>query len=213
MIDKICDKLMKRIRAKMPEVDDERAEVIKYGLEVLIGEIPKAFILLGIAGILGIFRYTLISFFIVSIYRTFSGGIHLKSHISCIIGTFVLYCGTVILSKYIIFQSITIKILVSVIIYIYSITVIILYAPADTENIPILIKKDRKRKKIISFIIATLMLYLTFLIEERVISNICIWGMLLQSLSISKGAYKLFKVKFGYLEYIKNEKNAQKRFL
>ena len=32
MIDKICDKLMKRIRAKMPEVDDERAEVIKYGL-------------------------------------------------------------------------------------------------------------------------------------------------------------------------------------
>ena len=37
MIDKICDKLIKRIRVKMPEVDDERAEVIKYGLELIIG--------------------------------------------------------------------------------------------------------------------------------------------------------------------------------
>ena len=44
MIDKICDKLMKRIRAKMPEVDDERAEVIKYGLELIIWELPKMFL-------------------------------------------------------------------------------------------------------------------------------------------------------------------------
>ena len=49
MIDKICDKLMKRIRAKMPEVDDERAEVIRYGLELIIGELPKMFLLFIIA--------------------------------------------------------------------------------------------------------------------------------------------------------------------
>ena len=58
MIDKICDKLMKRIRAKMPEVDDERAEVIKYGLELIIGEVPKFFITLCIAWIFGVFKYT-----------------------------------------------------------------------------------------------------------------------------------------------------------
>ena len=65
MIDKICDKLMKRIRAKMPEVDDERAEVIKYGLELIIGELPKMFLLFIIAWLLGIFKYALISFAII----------------------------------------------------------------------------------------------------------------------------------------------------
>ena len=31
---------------EMPEVDDERAEVINYGLQLVIGEIPKTFVLI-----------------------------------------------------------------------------------------------------------------------------------------------------------------------
>ena len=46
MIDKICTFLTNRIRKEMPEIDDERAEVINYGLQLVIGEIPKTFILL-----------------------------------------------------------------------------------------------------------------------------------------------------------------------
>ena len=33
MIDKFCAYLTKKIRKEMPEVDDERAEVIMYGLQ------------------------------------------------------------------------------------------------------------------------------------------------------------------------------------
>lgn len=36
MIDKICEFLTNRIRKQMPEIDDERAEVINYGLQNLI---------------------------------------------------------------------------------------------------------------------------------------------------------------------------------
>ena len=49
MIDKICEFLTKQIRKEMPEVDDEKAEVINYGLQNVVGEIPKIFITLGIA--------------------------------------------------------------------------------------------------------------------------------------------------------------------
>ena len=35
MIDKFCAYLTKKIRKEMPEVDDERAEVIMYGLQTL----------------------------------------------------------------------------------------------------------------------------------------------------------------------------------
>ena len=44
MVDKICDFLTNKIRNKMPDVNDERAEVINYGIHLIVGEIPKTFI-------------------------------------------------------------------------------------------------------------------------------------------------------------------------
>ncbi len=208
MIDKICDKLMKRIRAKMPEVDDERAEVIKYGLELIIGELPKMFLLFIIAWLLGIFKYALISFAIILPYKLVSGGVHLKTHIGCILGTSLFYCGNVFISKYINIPDIKNQIIFSAIILTFAIIMISLYAPADTENVPILRKKERAKKKIISYIIVTTMIIISFLVKDRVISNMFRVGVLLQSIMISKLTYNIFKVKFGYLEYIKTQKNA-----
>lgn len=208
MIDKICDKLMKRIRAKMPEVDDERAEVIRYGLELIIGELPKMFLLFIIAWLLGIFKYALISFAIILPYKLVSGGVHLKTHIGCILGTSLLYCGNVFISKYINIPDIKNQIIFSAIILTFAIIMISLYAPADTENVPILRKKERAKKKIISYIIVTAMIIISFLVKDRVISNMFRVGVLLQSIMISKLTYNIFKVKFGYLEYIKTQKNA-----
>lgn len=208
MIDKICDKLMKRIRAKMPEVNDERAEVIKYGLELIIGELPKMFLLFIIAWLLGIFKYALISFAIILPYKLVSGGVHLKTHIGCILGTSLLYCGNVFISKYINIPDIKNQIIFSAIILIFAIIMISLYAPADTENVPILRKKERAKKKIISYIIVTSMIIISFFVKDKVISNMFRVGVLLQSIMISKLTYNIFKVKFGYLEYIKTQKNA-----
>ncbi|HJJ11013.1 MAG TPA: accessory gene regulator B family protein [Clostridiaceae bacterium] len=208
MIDKICDKLIKRIRAKMPEVDDERAEVIKYGLELIIGELPKMFLLFVIAWLFGIFKYALISFAIILPYKLVSGGVHLKTHIGCILGTSLLYCGNVFISKYINIPDIKNQIIFSAIILIFAIIMISLYAPADTENVPILRKKERAKKKIISYIIVTSMIIISFFVKDKVISNMFRVGVLLQSIMISKLTYNIFKVKFGYLEYIKTQKNA-----
>ena len=208
MIDKICDKLMKRIRAKMPEVDDEKAEVINYGLELLIGEVPKIFIFLLIGWILGILKYSIISLIILLPYRDFSGRVHLKTHIGCMIGTVLFYCGNAYISKIITFPNITCKIIFSAVVLIFSIIMITIYAPADTENVPILRKKDRKIKKICSYITVVIMTVAAILIKNQIISNMIIIGMLLQSAMITKIAYSIFKVKFGYLEYIKTQKNA-----
>ena len=192
----------------MPEVDDERAEVIKYGLELIIGELPKMFLLFIIAWLLGIFKYALISFAIILPYKLVSGGVHLKTHIGCILGTSLLYCGNVFISKYINITDIKNQIIFSAIILIFAIIMISLYAPADTENVPILRKKERAKKKIISYIIVTAMIIISFLVKDRVISNMFRVGVLLQSIMISKLTYNIFKVKFGYLEYIKTQKNA-----
>lgn len=208
MIEKICNVLMKRIRKKMPEVDDERAEVIEYGLEIIIGEVPKIILLIIIACIFNIFKYTMIALIVVFPYRYFAGGIHLKTHLGCIIGTSVFYFGNIFISKILVTYNVNMGIIPLIIGMIFSMIMISLYAPADTENIPILRKKDRMKKKICSYISVIVMAIVSIIVKDKVISNICIIGMIFQSLAISKIAYDFFKIKLGYAEYIKEKNNA-----
>ena len=77
-----------------------------------------------------------------------------------------------------------------------------LYAPADTENVPILRKKDRKLDRILSYIILTVTLIIGGLINNNTISNIIILGMLIQSMMISRIAYKITNNKYGHEVYI-----------
>lgn len=204
MIEKLCEFLTKKIRKSMPEITDERAEVINYGLQLVIGEVPKTFIMLLIAYLLGILELSILAFLIISPYRMFSGGFHLKTHIGCIIGTTLFYCGNVMLSKVIVLSQIP-KIIFTVAVWAFSMWMIKLYAPADTENIPIISKKIRKTKKIMSYITLTLTLLVGVIIKDSVISNMFIFGSLIQTLAITRLMYKLTNNKYGYEEYCKNE--------
>ncbi len=200
MIDKICTFLTKRIRKEMPEIDDERAEVINYGLQNIVGEIPKILLLFIIATVLGMLKEVLFMFIVLTPYRGASGGFHLKTHLGCILGTTAFYCGIVFLSQHIVLENITKYILIGII-WIFGMIMIKLYAPADTENVPILSKKDRKKKKTIAYITFSIGLIVAFFIQNNVISNILIFGNLLQTLTITKFAYRLTKNKYGYEVY------------
>ncbi|MBR0490912.1 MAG: accessory gene regulator B family protein [Clostridia bacterium] len=200
MIDKICEFLTNKIRKEMPEIDDERAEVINYGLQNIIGEIPKIFITLGIALIFGIFDLTFYTFLLIMPYKAFSGGFHLQTHIGCIICTTAMYCGIALLSKYIVLTEIAKYILIPLI-WVFGMWMVKLYAPADTENVPILRKKDRRKKQILSYIALTIGLAVALLIPYGEIANILIFGSFIQTLCITKFVYKITNNKYGYEVY------------
>ena len=200
MIDTICTFLTNRIRKEMPEIDDERAEVINYGLQNIVGEIPKTFLVFIIAFILGMLKEVLFMFIVLTPYRGASGGFHLKTHLGCIVGTTAFYCGIVLLSQHVILDDITKYILIGIS-WIFGMFMIKLYAPADTENVPILSKKDRKKKQMIAYITYSIGLMAALLIQNNVISNILLFGNLLQTLTITKLAYRLTKNKYGYEVY------------
>ena len=145
MIDKICEYLTSRIRKEMPDIDDEQAEVIMYGIQLIIGEIPKVFSVFIIGAILGLWWQTLVAFWILLPYKYASGGFHLKTHIGCFIGTNLIYCGNAYLSTIVHLPTYT-KIIFIVLNLIIGIIMIHKYAPADTVNLPILTKKERKMK-------------------------------------------------------------------
>lgn len=200
MIDKFCAYLTKKIRKEMPEVDDERAEVIMYGLQNIIGELPKGIIILIIAYILGIFKLTVISILIIAPYRCVSGGVHMKTHIGCIIYTLLLYSGSSLLGKYIVLTG-NVKIMLAIAIWIFCMMMIKLYAPADTENLPILRKKERKQKQILSYIIITSEILIAIFIKNTTISGIIIFGDFIQTLTITRIAYRVTHNKYGHEIY------------
>ena len=76
-----------------------------------------------------------------------------------------------------------------------------LYAPADTENVPILSKRERKQKKLLSYIFLSIALLAATLIPNNEISNILILGYFVQSITITRFAYKLTCNKYGYEVY------------
>ncbi len=208
MIEKLCYKLTKDIQNKMPDVDDERAEIINYGLQLIIGEIPKMFVIIVIAYICRVLKLTILALLFIMPYKSFSGGVHLKTHIGCIIATSFFYIGNALLSKYIIIEPIYIKYILIALIWIFSITMIKLYAPADTEAVPILRKKDRRLKKILSYLTMTLTLLIAIFTTNSTIANLLIFGTALQTISITRFMYKLTNNKYGYEEYIKAKKST-----
>ena len=206
MVEKFCIFLVNKMRKENPVIDDERAEIICYGLQLLLGEVPKMFITLIVAYMLGIFRLTIIMVLVLMPYRVFSGGFHLHTHIGCIISTTLYYCCIPKISIYFYFNSQT-KLIFVLCALIFGIIIIKRYAPADTENVPILQEKERKQKKILSYITYILGLTIALFIKDNVVSNIIIFGYIMQTLMITPIAYKLTKNKYGYEVY--NDKTSE----
>ena len=154
-----------------------------------------------IAYILGVFKLTVIAFLSVTLYRAFSGGVHAKTHIACIISTNLFYIGNVFLSKWLVYDNEIIKYILILGVWIFSMIMIKLYAPADTENLPILRKKERRNKKILSYISMTATLIIAAFVKDSVISNIMIFGILFQTILITRFVYKITNNRYGHEVY------------
>lgn len=201
MIDRFCDFIMKKIKENLENVDEEKELVINFGVRLIFGELPKILILFIIGFILGIGPYTLILFLLLAPYRSFTGGFHLKTHLGCMITTSILYLVPILLAKYIdISQSYILYIMVTLV-GILSTFIISKYAPADTENIPILSKKERKSKKIKAYVSLVILLIIIALSPNQIISWMLIYGIILQNLTVIPIAYKLTNTKHGYEVY------------
>lgn len=200
MIDKLCLFLTNKIRKEMPEVDDERAEIINYGIHLIVGEIPKIFLVLLIAYFLGVLKYTVLMVLMLLPYRACSGGFHLKTHIGCIVSTTLFYVGVPKISNYFIFYN-PLKLILIIAIWSFGIIMISKYAPADTENVPILRKSERKQKKILSYIFLTVGLLAVIFIKNNEVSNILILSNFIQTIMITPVAYKITNNKYGIEVY------------
>lgn len=72
----------------------ERASVLAYGLELLLGEISKITVLYVLAALLGILPTTVMVNLSTISFRLVSGGKHSASHLGCLITTLIVFLST-----------------------------------------------------------------------------------------------------------------------
>lgn len=177
---------------KNTSTSEEDLEKIDYGMQIIIIDIYHSILLFVSAYFLGIFMYTLIAYVFFAILRTFASGVHANSTLTCCIVSFTFFFGNVYLSL-----NTPKNIVVISIVFLVSLILIFLYAPADTEERPLVSKKLRKSLKIKSALVVIIFYIAALLIKSNVYANLITYSVLEEAFIITPLAYKLFNKKYA----------------
>lgn len=195
MVDAVSSRLTGLIKSNVPDIDEEKAEIINYGIRSMLSEISKTIIVLLIAYALGVVNYVIAAIIGYAVYRNFAGGFHAPTHLICLSTSMILIFTNVYFSILITSTSINLYIIYAMI-FIFNYIVIYLYAPADVEQKPILSKKLRKKLKRGSFIVvAVIFIFSIFVVTDPVLRNILIFATLAESLAQLPISYKIMRCK------------------
>lgn len=194
---KFLDNSIKKIQKKYPEYNEDKLEIISYGLEALYVLISKTVVIFLIALILGIFKDVFLVFLFYGIIRTTAFGMHAEKSSHCYIMSITLFIGAALLCRYVEI-SFYIKLIVSIL----SFITFIIYAPADTYKRPLLNAKKRKIYKLMTIINSLVYIILIIILREKSISDYLMVGLLDASLMIHPITYRLFQLPYNnYKEY------------
>ena len=194
---KFLEGSINRIKKKYPEYDDEKLEVIAYGLEAMYIMITKTIVIFGIALLLGVIKEVFLILIFYNIIRTTAFGMHAKKSSHCYIISIVLFIGLGLVCKYV-----DINLYVKLITAGISFITLVIYAPADTYKRPLLNAKKRKTYKIITIINSLIYIILIIILRDKEISNYLMMGILDASLMIHPLTYRMFQLPYNnYKEY------------
>lgn len=198
---KILDYCINIIKNKYPYYDDEKIEIINYGLESLYLTFTKIFFILFLSIVLGILKNVILLIIFYNIIRFTAFGMHAKKSWHCLIISSTMFIGGVYICEYV-FIPFILKVILSLI----CILLIFKYAPADTEKRPIINIKRRKMYKVLSILLSGIFATLIVIFNESLISNYLLLGLVWATIMILPISYKLFDLPYNnYKRYNLNE--------
>ena len=151
MINKLSTILSEGIGLRLNSSDNEK-EIYAYSIEVLISLLIN-FIILSITACILKKTVELIAFIVFfSSLRSYAGGYHSKTHIECITISFCIFIISALSSTYFIEYG-------KIILYLgitFSIIMVFVLAPAESENKPLSKKKYKKYRTLSRIIVIAL---------------------------------------------------------
>ena len=146
------------VRNEVIKSEDE--EVYEYGLQLLLSTVFNGILALVLAIISGTLWQCICYLAVFILIRKSAGGFHAKTHLGCCCILAVVLSLFIVFIKFVptyTYAAITVFAVV------FSVSVILLFAPLEHENKPIS-DKDKKRLKKISIIYAILISFIIFLL-------------------------------------------------
>ena len=180
------NKIVDYIKKYKSFITAEDEEILRYGIQIYYFNISKLLILFVASIILDIFKETCTVFILIAVLKRFAYGFHADTFRSCMAITFMNIFGIVYLSR--LFFIPMIKIMLAII----SLILFALYAPADTEERPLVDSRKRLKLKIKTVSIAGLYFVLSFFTDE-VLSNMLILSLIFIGFNTCPVMYILFK--------------------
>lgn len=172
-------------------LSEDEIEKINYGLMILISNSFKLFVILLIAALLGVFKLALITFFVFGILRTFAGGVHAKTSLQCLLSVMFIYFAVIYGAIYIPCTNLEKFLLFTV-----NIVLIMLFAPADTVEKPIIGEKHRRNLRYMA-LATMLILYVISLFSTEIVSKVIIFASFAECLTITPVAYIIARAEKG----------------
>lgn len=177
--------------------DDEYVQTVEYGLALLFIGITKAIIVLIGAYFIGLLKETIIFLVCFAFIRKSVGGIHAQKNMNCTIVTTLIIVGGAYVSINIYLNKWIVGIL-----FLISLILIYLYAPADTKKNPFTDPQRRKFLKKASFIKVFILLGVVFVIKKSVYINIITLSIFIASVMITPYIYKILGREYRNYEKI-----------
>ncbi|MDQ0286683.1 accessory gene regulator B [Desulfofundulus luciae] len=145
---------------------EERAAVMAYGLELLLGAVVKLVCFVTIPLLLGIFPQVIAALLASVVFRLAAGGAHCTAYYRCLIGSLTTFTGLGFLARWLgeIDAPGTEMALVAAF---FAVTVALIWAPADTPAKPITREGHRRALKIISLLVPLCYLALVWFFPLR----------------------------------------------
>lgn len=160
--------IVRYISAQCPEKSKEELEIIGYGLEGVLTTVPKIAFIITVGYFLNILQPLLCAVLSFGILRTFASGVHLNNGWACLIFSSIVFLFIAYAGVYI-----PLPMLLKIFMFLVSFILLTLYAPADTEERPLVVPRIRQELKVSSLIFTGLMFIIMLLLPSgHVIGNI-----------------------------------------
>ncbi len=172
---------------------------MKLGVEIIFINVTKFLIVFTAAALFGLLKEALFMSLIFGSVRKSAFGLHAKNSIVCTLVTFLMFVGGSYISH-------SIKLNNYLILLIFTVLNILLfkYAPADTENHPILGRKLRKKLRKEAVTVGILLMCLAMIVSNQLIKSLIVLSVGYEVISILPITYKILNR--GYKNYEKLER-------
>lgn len=200
MVEKVSKKIL-RFLEKDSKYNGDKEEILLYGIQRILEDVPKAVGILIIGILLNVLLEVIIVTIIIAMYKTYVGGVHAKTNIGCFIYSVVFYLLIIYVAKYIYVLG-SLKTFLIAMDYIFSLYCIWVYVPADVVEMPKVDPKLRNNIKIKSLIVLNILFLSAIFIKNEMIVNLIYTAIFFINIMTTRTIYKMFNNEYGFEAYL-----------